>query len=152
MNYYIIYNKQSGEILQSMETLLPISEDYVAHIINTNTDILQVQQPVDNSKYYISAGNLTEFPTKPRADYIWNWTTMSWQDPRTEEQKFQQQAQQVLAERKKLLDSTDWIVVKAVDTGTPVPAAWQTYRQELRDVTNQTGYPYQVTWPTKPTN
>ena len=150
MNYYIIYNKQTGEILQSMETLLPLSEDSVAHIINTNTDILQVQEPVNNSKYYISAGNLTEFPTKPSADYVWNWATMSWQDPRTEEQKFNLIAAPVLAKRNQLLQETDWLVIKAMDTGTPIAPAWQTYRQQLRDITQQTGYPFTVTWPQPP--
>jgi len=27
---------------------------------------------------------------------------------------------------------------------------WSTYRQALRDITEQEGFPYQVTWPTKP--
>jgi len=29
-------------------------------------------------------------------------------------------------------------------------AAWATYRQSLRDVTAQSGFPYSITWPTNP--
>ena len=28
--------------------------------------------------------------------------------------------------------------------------AWATYRQALRDITEQTGFPYSMIWPTKP--
>ena len=35
------------------------------------------------------------------------------------------------------------------DSGTP-SQAWLDYRQALRDVTSQEGFPNTVTWPTKP--
>jgi hypothetical protein len=53
-------------------------------------------------------------------------------------------------ERDKLLSECDWIVIKAKETSTNVPAAWKTYRQELRDITTQEGFPNTITWPTKP--
>lgn len=28
--------------------------------------------------------------------------------------------------------------------------AWANYRQQLRDITTQTGFPWEVTWPTQP--
>lgn len=31
-----------------------------------------------------------------------------------------------------------------------VPDAWRTYRQALRDLPQQEGFPNNVTWPTKP--
>lgn len=31
-----------------------------------------------------------------------------------------------------------------------VPDAWKTYRQALRDIPAQSGFPTNVTWPTKP--
>lgn len=49
--------------------------------------------------------------------------------------------------RNELLASCDWTQV--VDA--PVDqAAWATYRQALRDITAQAGFPDNVTWPTKP--
>ena len=39
------------------------------------------------------------------------------------------------AKRDELLNQTDWIVIKAKETGTTIPTAWKTYRQSLRDIT-----------------
>lgn len=56
----------------------------------------------------------------------------------------------VRASRDDLLQDTDWVVAKAYEAGTPVPTEWASYRQALRDITTQEGFPYSVTWPTKP--
>ena len=39
------------------------------------------------------------------------------------------------AKRDRLLNETDWIVIKAKETGATIPTAWKTYRQALRDIT-----------------
>jgi len=58
------------------------------------------------------------------------------------------QAQSVRDERTKKLAETDWTQL----TDAPVnSAAWGTYRQALRDVTAQETFPWEVTWPTAPT-
>ena len=56
----------------------------------------------------------------------------------------------VRSRRDGLLQETDWIVSKSYEAGEPVPDAWVSYRQSLRDITAQEGFPYSVTWPTKP--
>jgi len=56
----------------------------------------------------------------------------------------------VRAKRTALLAETDWVVPYYLERGEPVPAEWQAYRQALRDVTAQEGFPYSVNWPTKP--
>lgn len=35
------------------------------------------------------------------------------------------------------------------NAATPLTPEWSTYRQALRDITGQDGFPYQVTWPIK---
>lgn len=52
--------------------------------------------------------------------------------------------------RNALLAETDWIIVKAIENSEAVPTEWQMYRQALRDITIQPGFPYDVTWPTQP--
>jgi hypothetical protein len=52
--------------------------------------------------------------------------------------------------RNALLAASDWIVTASYERGEPVPEAWATYRQALRDVTKQAGFPHDVVWPTKP--
>jgi len=52
-------------------------------------------------------------------------------------------------QRDLLLQQSDWTQVPDA----PVDAAsWATYRQALRDVPSQSGFPDNITWPTKPTD
>lgn len=53
----------------------------------------------------------------------------------------------VRAERDKLIAATDWTVLGDAKT---VKADWKAYRQALRDVPEQAGFPYAVEWPTPP--
>lgn len=53
---------------------------------------------------------------------------------------------QVRSDRNTLLAETDWWA-----TSDRTMTAEQTaYRQALRDITNQAGFPTDITWPTKP--
>tara|TARA_R110000868_G_scaffold25149_3_gene98213 strand:+ start:187 stop:615 length:429 start_codon:yes stop_codon:yes gene_type:complete len=52
----------------------------------------------------------------------------------------------IRSHRDNLLQQTDWMALSDV-TMTP---EWAAYRQALRDVTAQTGFPFAVEWPTKP--
>ena len=61
-----------------------------------------------------------------------------------------QAADNVKAERNRLLAESDWVVAKAAEVQSPVPPEWGAYRQQLRDVTAQQGFPFNVVWPTKP--
>jgi hypothetical protein len=56
-------------------------------------------------------------------------------------------AKSIRAERNRLLSESDWTQV----LDAPVDQdAWATYRQALRDITSQEGFPHSVVWPTKP--
>jgi len=58
-----------------------------------------------------------------------------------------QQAASVRSQRTQKLAESDWTQV----ADAPVDkAAWAVYRQGLRDVTAQTGFPWEVTWPAQP--
>ena len=54
-------------------------------------------------------------------------------------------------ERNLRLAECDWLVVKANETGTPVPDEWKTYRQALRDITQTATSLEDATFPTQPT-
>jgi hypothetical protein len=58
--------------------------------------------------------------------------------------------QEARAKRDRLLADSDWVTIRATDTGNPVPTEWQTYRQALRDITEQTGFPENIDWPEIP--
>jgi hypothetical protein len=50
------------------------------------------------------------------------------------------------AKRDELLAATDWVVARATELGEAVPSDYATYRQALRDITQQTD-PRQIEWP-----
>lgn len=55
-------------------------------------------------------------------------------------------AEGIRQERNQLLSETDWLAL----TDVTMSDDWRTYRQALRDVPGQAGFPSTVTWPTKP--
>jgi len=59
-----------------------------------------------------------------------------------------EQATAVRADRNQKLGQTDWTQGK--DIADNISTAWATYRQALRDVPSQAGFPWTVQWPTQP--
>ena len=55
-------------------------------------------------------------------------------------------AKQVRVQRDELLASSDSMAL-----ADRITDSWRTYRQALRDVPAQTGFPANITWPTEPT-
>lgn len=55
-------------------------------------------------------------------------------------------AYSVRAERDQKLKDTDWMALSDVT----MTAEWSTYRQALRDIPQQAGFPHTITWPTEP--
>ena len=53
----------------------------------------------------------------------------------------------VRADRTRKLAECDWTQLPDAPVDT---TAWATYRTELRDITEQVGFPHDVTWPTEP--
>ena len=50
-------------------------------------------------------------------------------------------------QRTEMLNDCDWT---QISDSTADKNAWATYRQALRDVTTQSGFPWTITWPVKP--
>jgi hypothetical protein len=75
----------------------------------------------------------------------------AWSMPYVVEQLPQDQAESNVRSRRDIrLQESDWIVARSYERGEPVPANWVSYRQALRDITAQAGFPYSVEWPNKP--
>ena len=58
-----------------------------------------------------------------------------------------EQAASMRKQRDEKLAECDWT---QVDDAPVNKAAWATYRQALRDITTQEGFPWTITWPSKP--
>jgi len=75
----------------------------------------------------------------------------NWSLPWAVENRPQEQAERsIRSKRDEDLQSCDWVVIKHTEKGTNIPLEWEVYRQALRDITGQAGFPHSVTWPTKP--
>lgn len=57
-------------------------------------------------------------------------------------------AAEVRAERNTKLAATDW--TQTADVPQAIKDSYAPYRQALRDVTTQTGFPWTITWPDAP--
>jgi len=87
---------------------------------------------------------------RPRPGMRWDNAAMDWIDPRPPEQVQAQAWSEVRTKRDKLLAQCDWVVLRATEQGEPVPSAWLSYRQALRDITQQAD-PNAIEWPAIPT-
>ena len=131
---YTVYSAINGQILRVVQT---------NHIESQlQEDQLYIDGSFDDTRYYIDNGLPVEIPEKPSSYADFDYTTQQWV-VNTAMVVFN-----VLEKRKKLLAGTDWTQMPDVSIATK--AAWATYRQELRDITTQAGYPTEITWPTPP--
>ena len=68
--------------------------------------------------------------------------------PCPQSEKDAAKARDIRRERTSLLAGTDW--TQLADVSLEIKNLWAPYRQALRDVPAQTGFPYEITWPTPP--
>jgi len=79
-----------------------------------------------------------------------NWYTkysVADMDDEAKTAKDAEQAKSVRNTRTEKLKDSDWTQIA---DSTADKAAWATYRQALRDITSQSGFPWEVTWPDAP--
>lgn len=122
----------------------------------TEFGVVQVEEaPVPN--YDPNTQKLTE---EAPVEVSGKWTrTFVVSDLSAEEvqQLTDSKARAIRFERNTKLADTDWRVTYEVEKaavdglGIQFPLNWATYRQALRDITSQPGFPHNVTWPEEPT-
>ena len=112
-------------------------EDY--EIIETEVDI----------QGYNQSGHITTNLEGIHYHLKWDGSKIVKDDDALAAYQLAEKWKEVRQDRDRYLNETDWIVTKAKETNTNIPAAWKTYRQALRDVPSQSD-PDNITWPTKP--
>lgn len=74
-----------------------------------------------------------------------------WTLPMVAENKPQAEVEQhVRSVRDELLILSDWTQMPDSPLNDSTKASWATYRTELRDISTQSGFPANITWPTAP--
>lgn len=92
-------------------------------------------------------GVLVDKTANPDTEFVLNGELVPKPQEQIEQYKTANASREVRHRRTSLLAASDWTQV--VDA--PVDqAAWGTYRQALRDITAQSGFPYDVVWPEPP--
>lgn len=97
---------------------------------------------VDSFSLYWAGGGFLPKPAKPEGFYTFDASVAQWV-PDTAAA-----IESALDKRNGLLAASDWTQLPDVPLATK--EAWATYRQALRDITDQPGYPLEVVWPTPP--
>ena len=87
----------------------------------------------------------TAVPQKPEGKH--RWSGGEWVPEALTAEETAEEAENIRRLRNKRLWECDWT---QVPDATVDQVAWAEYRQALRDITSQAGFPLDVTWPTKP--
>ena len=92
--------------------------------------------------YYLDQGVVVRQPEQPSTLHMFDFQTKTW--------IFSSSA--IKGKRASLLEQSDWTDTLSSKTrlGDNLYSQWQTYRQALRDIPQQSGYPQNVVWPTPP--
>lgn len=88
-------------------------------------------------------------PTLENGEWVATWEVTSATSDEIA-QRLVLKALEVRDERNQLLAECDWTQLPDVPLSDANKAIFETYRQELRAVPQQAGYPWQVEWPTRP--
>lgn len=97
--------------------------------------------PVIKWQSFVSNPNIEQLLNQENFG-VWQPTPETFPSPESEVQ--------LVGKRNKLLAETDWTQLPDVPLSDSKKIEWATYRQALRDLTAQEGWPTNITWPKKP--
>lgn len=134
--FYIQYDVQTGKIFVSGIT------DEAA--IAGRSGFMVVDRIIDNTQYKVENGQIVAIPPKPGIYYYYDYTTSQWVYDE------QENADAVINQRNYLLYQSDWTQIPNNPLTPQIQQEWAVYRQALRDIPQQPGFPANVVWPTPP--
>ncbi len=84
-------------------------------------------------------------PTYAGDKWHLEWSVVE-KTPEEKQNYYNASSARVRAKRNQLLSDSDWMAL----SDNTITTEWASYRQALRDITSQGGFPYTIEWPTKP--
>lgn len=135
---YILYKSDTGEITRNISCPESMIESQL------NTDESFIAGVADDETQYISQQSIVNKSEKPDWFYDYDYQTHSWvvNEPKL--------ISQIMQQRSNLLIGSDWTQIPNGPLTSEIQEQWAVYRQQLRDITSQSGYPFNVVWPTPP--
>lgn len=131
--------KEDGQIINSGYC---INSDFELQQVPNGCFLLPIQS--NPSTQYIENNVAVDMPAKPNEWCVFNYSTKTW-DADFESANIIQKSKRQL-----LLSNSDWTQIPNNPLTEQKQQEWAVYRQQLRDVTSQSGYPFNVVWPVKP--
>ena len=138
---YAFFDESSGVILRS-----GMAQDEKHTPGGSGKLLISDNYNITSDTHYVDLRTLTiiEKPARPGRYHEWDQSSLKWViNPRLV-------ADDIVSRRNGLLSASDWTQLPDVPLETR--SAWCTYRQALRDITEQPGFPLDVQWPQKPSN
>jgi hypothetical protein len=137
MNYFIYFNELGRIFAQT------IGEANYPDLISLEIGEI----PIQITSCYVENNQVVLLPNKPDENNYWEFDYQNkiWVG------NVDMASTQVLAKRLPLLQQSDWTQIPGNPLIAEQQQAWAVYRQQLRDITSQSGYPFNVIWPTPPT-
>lgn len=142
---YTIFDKETGEITGISTTNEEIPESA------GRVGVSAILGEYNSSEYFVDKGYAIAYSISAKAEksvrpsdvHVWSNTLFGWIDQRTEKDHISANR----AQRNALLLACDW--TQLPDAPGATRFAWMTYRQALRDITNQPDQ-RNVIWPVAP--
>jgi hypothetical protein len=131
----------SGEITNAGSLAANVSkEEVLQHIPNS----LIVSEPLkDIYSVYWENNSIKPKGEQPSLAHVFDFQSKTWVGDSSKQWGL------VVSTRNSLLNNSDWVVTKATELNEAVSSAWLTYRQALRDITQQSD-PWNLVWPESP--
>lgn len=132
MRYFIELTKPDNRVTQILHTLIPPenAEYKYVEISEQQKKAFKYNQP---TKHHYLTYSDNEF---------------KWLTDKTTTELNEYYSEQARKHRDQLLQETDW--TQLPDVSEQIREKYKRYRQDLRDITLQAGFPNIVTWPQKP--
>jgi hypothetical protein len=140
MKSYIVYDSRNGKILRSV---FCTEDDSLMQTMETWENIIEGQAKDDEN--YIENNKIVAIPSKPSINHIFDYQTKKWILG-----DIDYVVQEIKIKRNKLLQESDWTQIPNNPLTIEKQQEWAVYRQLLRDITKQPGYPANVVWPQQP--
>ena len=152
MKYFVLSNPARKEIIISGSCR---DEDFEAQSID-GFELLEGK--ADSLSHYVDNGQLVEYSPSVKAKkaerkpfyFEWSNEVFDWVDTRTDEEKYNLASGSAQITRNDLLYQSDWTQIANNPLTPELQQQWAAYRQQLRDITEQSGYPFNIVWPTPP--
>lgn len=130
---YVLYDTASGGVLQTgsgPDNATPPQVD--------GARVLLVESLPGSIEGWRVIDGALQYTGRPGPLHIWRHDAATWEVS----------IPLIVAQRNALLVASDW--TQLPDAPSAGKAAWASYRQALRDLTDQAGYPNEIVWPIAP--